>query len=234
VAISRHRACAFSVDRGRRMHYDCASTTAELHPDSSIRQSSMTAPAISRFPVPSLSDLPDDIRTRIEDVQAKAGFVPNVFLTLAHRPDEFRAFFAYHDALMLKEGGLSKAEREMIVVATSGANDCQYCIVAHGAILRVYAKNPYVADQVAVNYREADITARQKAMLAFALKVATRSAEIATEDFAALRTHGFSDEDIWDIGAIAAFFALSNRMAGLIAMRPNDEFYLLGRVPKAR
>ena len=192
-----------------------------------------TAP-ISRFSVPKLEDLPEDIRARILEVQAKAGFVPNVFLTLAHRPAEFRAFFAYHDALMLKEGGLSKADREMIVVATSGANDCQYCVVAHGAILRVYAKNPYVADQVAVNYREADITPRQKAMLAFALKVATRSSEIVAEDFTPLHVHGFSDEDIWDIGAIAAFFALSNRMAGLVAMRPNDEFYLLGRVPKGK
>lgn len=194
----------------------------------------MNAPALSRFPVPALSDLPDDIRTRIEEVQAKAGFVPNVFLALAHRPAEFRAFFAYHDALMLKDGALSKAEREMIVVATSGANDCQYCIVAHGAVLRVYAKNPYVADQVAVNYREADITPRQKAMLTFALKVAAKSAEIGDEDFVALRSHGFTDEDIWDIGAIAAFFALSNRMAGLLAMRPNDEFYLLGRVPRSK
>jgi len=167
-------------------------------------------------------------------VQEKAGFIPNVFLTLAHRPEEFRAFFAYHDALMLREGGLTKAEREMIVVATSGANDCLYCIVAHGAILRIYAKDPLVADQVAVNYRKADITPRQKAMLAFALKVAQRSADIADEDFATLRGHGFGDEDIWDIGAIAAFFALSNRMANLIAMRPNPEFFLLGRVPKAR
>ena len=192
----------------------------------------MTAPSISRYPVPRLEDLPEDIRARILEVREKAGFIPNVFLTLAHRPDEFRAFFAYHDALMLKEGGLSKAEREMIVVATSGANDCLYCIVAHGAILRVYAKNPLVADQVAVNYRKADITPRQKAMLAFALKVAQKSAEIVDEDFAALRAHGFSDEDIWDIGAIAAFFALSNRMANLIAMRPNDEFHVLGRVPR--
>jgi uncharacterized peroxidase-related enzyme len=187
---------------------------------------------ISRYPVPSLDAMPDDIRTRIIEVQQKAGFVPNVFLTLAHRPAEFRAFFAYHDALMLKEGGLTKAEREMIVVATSGANDCVYCIVAHGAILRVYAKNPFVADQVAANYRKADITPRQNAMLAFALKVALHSSEIGDEDFAALRVHGFTDEDIWDIGAIAAFFALSNRMANLIGMRPNDEFFLLGRVPK--
>ena len=189
-------------------------------------------PSISRYPVPQLADLPDDIRARILEVQEKAGFVPNVFITLAHRPDEFRAFFAYHDALMLKEGGLSKAEREMIVVATSGANDCLYCIVAHGAILRIYAKHPLVADQVAANYRKADITARQKAMLAFAMKVALRSVEIEDADFAALREHGFSDEDVWDIGAIAAFFALSNRMANLIAMRPNDEFYTMGRTSK--
>jgi uncharacterized peroxidase-related enzyme len=192
----------------------------------------MTAPSISRYPVPRLEDLPEDIRARMLEVQEKAGFIPNVFLTLAHRPEEFRAFFAYHDALMLKEGALSKAEREMIVVATSGANDCLYCIVAHGAILRVYAKNPLVADQVAVNYRKADITPRQKAMLAFALKVAQKSAEIVDEDFTALRAYGFSDEDVWDIGAIAAFFALSNRMANLIAMRPNDEFHVLGRVPR--
>jgi uncharacterized peroxidase-related enzyme len=189
---------------------------------------------ISRYPVPRLEDLPQDVRARIVEVQEKAGFVPNVFLTLAHRPDEFRAFFAYHDALMLKPGGLSKAEREMIVVATSGANDCVYCIVAHGAILRVYAKHPHVADQVAANYRKADITPRQKAMLAFALKVAQRSNEIVDEDFVALRAHGFGDEDIWDIGAIAAFFALSNRMANLISMRPNDEFFLLGRLPRSK
>ena len=194
----------------------------------------MNAAPISRYPVPKLEDLPDDIRARIVEVQEKAGFVPNVFVTLAHRPAEFRAFFAYHDALMLRDSGLSKAEREMIVVATSGANDCVYCIVAHGAILRVYAKNPHVADQVAANYRKADITPRQKAMLAFALKVALKSAEIGDDDFDALRPHGFTDEDIWDIGAIAAFFALSNRMANLIGMRPNDEFFLLGRLPKAR
>ena len=187
---------------------------------------------LSRYPVPKLDALPDDIRARILQVQEKAGFVPNVFATLAHRPDEFRAFFAYHDALMLKEGGLTKAEREMIVVATSGANDCLYCIVAHGALLRIYGKNPLVADQVAVNYRKADITPRQKAMLAFAMKVATNSAAIDDADFAALRDHGFGDEDIWDIGGIAAFFALSNRMANMISMRPNDEFYLLGRVPR--
>jgi len=192
----------------------------------------MNAPSISRYPVPELEELPEDIRARILEVQEKSGFVPNVFLVLARRPAEFRAFFAYHDALMAKEGGLTKAEREMIVVATSGANDCPYCVVAHGAILRIYAKNPFVADQVAVNYREADITPRQKAMLAFALKVALRSAEIGDDDFGALRAHGFSEEDAWDIGGIAAFFALSNRMAAVTRMRANDEFYLLGRVPK--
>jgi uncharacterized peroxidase-related enzyme len=168
------------------------------------------------------------------EVQEKAGFIPNVFLALAHRPDEFRAFFAYHDALMLRESGLTKAEREMIVVAVAGANDCLYCFVAHGAILRVYAKQPLVADQVGVNYREADITPRQKAMLAFALKVAEKSGEIDDPDFEALRVHGFADEDIWDIGNISAFFCLSNRMANLIALRPNDEFYALGRTPKVR
>jgi uncharacterized peroxidase-related enzyme len=193
----------------------------------------MSLPA-SRWPVPSLDGLPDDIRSRILAVQEKAGFVPNVFLALAHRPDEFRAFFAYHDALMEKEGGLTKAEREMIVVATSGANGCTYCVVAHGAILRIYAKNPRVADQVAVNYRKAEIAPRQQAMLAFALKVATDSAALADADYDAVRAHGYSDEDLWDIGAIAAFFALSNRMANLIAMRPNDEFYLMGRVPKPK
>ena len=187
---------------------------------------------ISRWPVPSLDSLPPDIRSRIDEVQQKAGFVPNVFLTLAHRPDEFRAFFAYHDALMLRDSGLTKGEREMIVVATSGANECVYCVVAHGAILRVYEKNPLVADQVATNYRKADISPRQRAMLAFALKVATDSKSIEPSDFEPLRVHGFSDEDIWDIGAIAAFFALSNRMANLISMRPNEEFYLLGRLPR--
>ena len=196
------------------------------------KSNAVVASAISRYPVPRLADLPDDIRARIVEVQDKAGFVPNVFITLAHRPDEFRAFFAYHDALMLKDGGLSKAEREMIVVATSGANDCLYCIVAHGAILRIYAKNPLVADQVAVNYRKADISPRQRAMLGFAMKVAVNSAAIDDTDFAALREQGFTDEDIWDIGAIAAFFALSNRMANMIAMRPNDEFYAMGRIPR--
>jgi uncharacterized peroxidase-related enzyme len=190
-------------------------------------------PPISRYPVPDLASLPSDIRDRIVAVQEKSGFVPNVFLTLAHRPEEFRAFFAYHDALMEKDGGLSKAEREMIVVATSGANDCHYCVIAHGAILRIRAKNPLVADQVAVNYRKADITPRQRAMLDFAMKVALDSGRVGDADFTALREHGFSEEDIWDIGAIAAFFALSNRMANMIGMRPNDEFYLLGRVPKS-
>jgi uncharacterized peroxidase-related enzyme len=190
------------------------------------------APPISRFPVPSLEALAPDLRSRILAVQEKAGFVPNVFLALAHRPDEFRAFFAYHDALMEKAGGLTKAEREMIVVATSGANQCQYCVVAHGAILRVRAKNPLLADQVAVNYRKADITPRQRAMLDFAMKVSQRSHEIADEDFPSLHAHGFSDEDIWDIAAISAFFALSNRMANMLSMRPNDEFYLMGRIEK--
>ena len=194
----------------------------------------MTALPISRYPVPALTDLPEDIRARSAAVQEKAGFVPNVFVTLAHRPDEFRAFFAYHDALMEKEGGLTKAEREMIVVATSGVNDCTYCVVAHGAILRIFARNPRVADQVAVNYRKAEITPRQKAMLAFAMKVATDSAGLAEADYDAARAHGFSDEDLWDIGAITAFFALSNRMANLVAMRPNDEFYLMGRVPREK
>ncbi|GAB4471198.1 MAG: peroxidase-related enzyme [Burkholderiaceae bacterium] len=191
-------------------------------------------PPISRYPVPELKDLPEDIRARILAVQEKSGFIPNVFLTLAHRPDEFRAFFAYHDALMEKQSGLTKAEREMIVVATSGANRCQYCVVAHGAILRIRAKNPLVADQVAINYRKADITPRQKAMLDFAMKVALDSGSIGDADFEALRAHGFSDEDIWDIGAVAAFFALSNRMANMIGMRPNDEFYSLGRVPASK
>jgi uncharacterized peroxidase-related enzyme len=193
----------------------------------------MSAPPISRYPVPALDTLPEDIRSRILAVQEKSGFVPNVFLTLAHRPDEFRAFFAYHDALMEKPGGLSKAEREMIVVATSSLNGCQYCVVAHGAILRIRAKQPMVADQVAINHRKADITPRQKAMLDFALKVAAESRQVGDEDFEHLRGHGFADEDIWDITAITAFFALSNRMANVIGMRPNDEFYLLGRLPKA-
>jgi len=192
----------------------------------------MTKPAISRFPVPSIDALPEDIRARLLAVQEKSGFVPNVFLTLAHRPDEFRAFFAYHDALMEKDGGLTKAEREMIVVATSGANQCQYCVIAHGAILRIRAKNPVIADQIAINYRKADITPRQRAMLDFAMKVALNAQTVGDDDFALLASHGFSDDDIWDIAAIAAFFALSNRMANVTAMRPNDEFYMMGRLPK--
>ena len=185
-----------------------------------------------RFPVPAIETLPEDIRARILAVQEKTGFVPNVFLTLAYRPEEFRAFFAYHDALMEKEGGLTKAEREMIVVATSSANQCQYCVIAHGAVLRIRAKNPLIADQIAVNYRKADITPRQRAMLDFAMKVSAAANTISEEDFAEVARHGFSDDDIWDIAAIAAFFALSNRMANVTAMRPNDEFYMMGRVPK--
>ena len=189
----------------------------------------MTAP-ISRYPTPDIAGLPQDIRDRILAVQEKSGFVPNVFLVLAHRPDEFRAFFAYHDALMEKKEGLTKAEREMIVVATSAANNCLYCVVAHGAILRIRAKNPLVADQVATNYRKADITPRQRAMLDLAMKVAVKSAEIEDADLEAARAAGFDDEEIWDIGAIAAFFAMSNRLANLTSMRPNEEFHLLGRV----
>ena len=190
---------------------------------------------ISRWPVPQLADLPEDMRTRILEVQAKAGFVPNVFLAFAHRPEEARAFFAWHDALLLKETGtLTKADREMIIVATSGANHCLYCVVAHGAILRVYSKQPQLADQVATNYLKADLSERQRAMLAFALKVCHDSANLVEADFAALKAYGFTDEDIWDIGAITALFGLSNRMANLISLRPNDEFYLLGRLPKAK
>jgi uncharacterized peroxidase-related enzyme len=192
----------------------------------------MTSPNAERFPTPDLAKLPDDIRTRILAVQEKSGFVPNVFLTLAYRPDEFRAFFAYHDALMDKDGGLTKAEREMIVVATSIANQCQYCVVAHGAILRIRAKNPLIADQIAANYRKADITPRQKAMLDFALKVSAEAHEVTDADFSNLAGHGFTNDDIWDIAAIAAFFGLSNRMANVTNMRPNDEFYLMGRLPK--
>lgn len=184
---------------------------------------------ISRFPVPELSELPDDIRERIEAVSAKSGFIPNVFLGFAHRPDEFRAFMAYHDVLMEKDSGLTKGERELIVVATSARNDCLYCVVAHGAIARIRMKNPLIADQVAMNYRKADLTERQKAMIEFAIKVCERSSEIVDADFDVLRGHGFSDEDIWDIGAIAAFFALSNRMANLTSMRPNAEFFGMGR-----
>ncbi|MBR0856837.1 peroxidase-related enzyme [Bradyrhizobium liaoningense] len=189
----------------------------------------MSAPVISRFPVPDIATLPADIRARIEAVQEKSGFVPNVFLTLAHRPDEFRAFFAYHDALMDRPGPITKAEREMIVVATSSANQCQYCVVAHGAILRVRAKNPLIADQVAVNYRKADITARQRAMLDFAMKVSARAYEVDDSDIQELRSHGFTEEDVWDIAAIAAFFGMSNRLANVTSMRPNDEFFAMGR-----
>jgi uncharacterized peroxidase-related enzyme len=195
-------------------------------------QEAMAQPDTNRFPAPTLDNLPEDIRTRILAVQEKSGFVPNVFLTLAYRPDEFRAFFAYHDALMDKDGGLTKAEREMIVVATSSANQCHYCVIAHGAILRIRAKNPQIADQIAINYRKADITPRQKAMLDFAMKVSTHAQSISEQDFAALADHGFSNDDAWDIAAISAFFALSNRMANVTGMRPNDEFYMMGRMPK--
>ncbi len=191
--------------------------------------------AISRYPVPELKDLPDDIRTRILEVQEKAGFVPNVFLALAHRPAEWRAFMAYHDALLIKDtGSLTKGEREMIIVTTSAHNQCLYCVVAHGAILRIYEKKPLIADQLAVNHRKADITARQRAMLDFAMKVCTASHTLEDSDFAALRGHGFSDDDAWDIGAITAFFGLSNRMANLSGMRPNDEFYVMGRLPRSK
>ena len=184
---------------------------------------------ISRFPVPDLANMPEDIRNRILAVQEKSGFIPNVFLVLAHRPDEFRAFFAYHDALMERPGNLTKAEREMIVVATSNANQCQYCVIAHGAILRIRAKNPLISDQVAINYRKADITERQKAMLDFALKVSRSAETVGEADFDVLKSHGFDEEDIWDIAGIAAFFALSNRMANVTAMRPNAQFYTMGR-----
>ena len=194
----------------------------------------MSEKPISRFPVPELNNLPEDIRETILAVQEKSGFVPNVFLALANRPDEFRAFFAYHDALMEKEGGLTKGEREMIVVATSAHNQCIYCVVAHGAILRIREKNPQLADQIASNYRKADITPRQKAMLDFALKVSKSSHEISKADIEDMRELGFSNDDIWDIGAISALFALSNRMANLTSMRPNDDFYLLGRIPKEK
>ena len=194
----------------------------------------MSEKAISKYPVPELADVPEDMRETMLAVQEKAGFIPNVFLTLAHRPDEFRAFIAYHDALMLRESGLSKAEREMIVVATSGVNRCQYCVVAHGAILRIYARNPRIADQVAVHHPKADITDRQKAMLDFSVKLARTPEAMSESDYQNLRDHGFSDEDIWDIGAITALFGLSNRMAHLTDMRPNDEFYLMGRVPPAK
>jgi len=185
--------------------------------------------AASRFPVPELSDMPGDIRERILAVQEKSGFIPNVFLVLARRPEEFRAFFAYHDALMDKPGNLTKAEREMIVVATSSLNQCQYCVVAHGAILRIRAKDPLVADQVATNYRKADITDRQKAMLDFALRVSTEAYAVSEADFETLAAHGFDAEDAWDIAAISAFFALSNRIANVTDLRPNAEFYAMGR-----
>ena len=186
-------------------------------------------PPITRYPLPALDQVPDDIRAKILEVQAKAGFVPNVFLSFAHRPDEFRAFFAYHDTLLEKKEGLTKAEREMIVVATSAVNHCHYCVIAHGAILRIRAKHPLLADQVAINYLNADLTPRQRAMLDFAVKVAERSHEVSDADIAALRAHGMTEDEIWDIGAIAALFALSNRMANLMALRPNAEFYTMGR-----
>ena len=185
---------------------------------------------ISRFPVPEINALPEDIKTRILEVQEKSGFIPNVFLALAHRPDEFRAFFSYHDALMNKESGLSKGEREMIVVATSGINECIYCVVAHGAILRIREKNSLIADQIATNYRKADISDRQLAMLDFAVKVSQDASVISKEDIQALASYGFSEQDVWDIGSIAAFFALSNRLANMANIRPNEEFYHMGRI----
>ena len=202
-------------------------------PSSPAAATTPTRP-ISRFPVPALEGLPDDVRRKILEVQEKAGFVPNVFLAFAHRPAEFRAFFAYHDALLLRESGLSKGDKEMIIVATSGINHCLYCVVAHGALLRIYEKNPLVADQVAVNHRKADITPRQRAMLDFAVKVTSESHLVGDADFAALREHGFDDEDAWDIAGIAALFGLSNRIANVSSMRPNDEFYLMGRVPRVK
>jgi uncharacterized peroxidase-related enzyme len=200
-----------------------ASTTGNL---------AMSQPIARRFPIPAIAELPEDIRSRLLAVQEKSGFIPNVFLTLAYRPDEFRAFFAYHDALMERDSGLTKAEREMIVVATSSANQCHYCVIAHGAILRIRAKNPQIAHQIAVNYRKADITPRQLAMLDFAMKVSAEAHKISEADFADIASHGFSDDEIWDIAAISAFFALSNRMANVTSMRPNDEFYMMGRLPK--
>ena len=193
----------------------------------------------ARYPAPDINDLPGDIKAKVLEVQEKAGFVPNVFLAFARRPAEWRAFFAYHDALMVpesvgRESGLSKGDREMIVTTTSAANSCLYCVVAHGAILRIYEKKPMVADQVAVNYRKADISPRQRAMLAFAMKVCLESDKVDDEDFAALAQHGFNDEDAWDIAAITAFFGLSNRMASFSGMQPNPEFYLMGRVPKPK
>ncbi len=189
----------------------------------------MTDHAISRYPIPDVEDLPEDLRELILGVQEKAGFIPNVFLTLAHRPDELRAFFKYHDAIMFRDSNLTKAEKEMIIVTTSSGNSCLYCVVAHGAILRIYAKNALIADQLATNHNKADITPRQKAMIDFALKVSNNAQEIGEADFDALKSHGFTEEDIWDIGAITAFFGLSNRMANLTSMRPNDEFFTMGR-----
>jgi uncharacterized peroxidase-related enzyme len=202
---------------------------AAFMPASPNRRIGLKQQLISRFPVPDIRNLPDDIRARIVAVQEKSGFVPNVFLLLARRPDEFRAFFAYHDALMDKPGNLTKAEREMIVVVTSSANQCQYCVVAHGAILRVRAKDALIADQLAVNYRKADVTERQKAMLDFAMKVAVKAYKVGDADIDILKAHGFDDEDAWDIAAIAAFFAMSNRLANVTDLRPNEEFYMLGR-----
>ena len=190
--------------------------------------------AVSRFPIPDLDSLPEDVRSRIVAVHDKAGFIPNVFLAWAYRPEEFRAFFAYHDALLEKEGGLTKAEREMIVVATSSLNHCHYCVIAHGAILRIRAKHPLIADQVAINYLNADLTPRQRAMLDFAMKVAGESHTVNEEDFARLKRHGLTDDEIWDIGSITALFALSNRVANLMALKPNAEFYTMGRVPGSR
>lgn len=193
----------------------------------------MNDAAISRFPIPKLADLPEDIQQRIQEVNDKAGFIPNIFLALAHRPAEFRAFFAYHDALMEKESpGLDLAEREMIVVATSARNQCQYCVIAHGAILRIRAKNPLIADQLATNYRKADISDRQRAMLDYAMKISRQAEEVNEQDHTSLRNHDFDDDDIWDIGAISAFFGLSNRIVNMSSMRTNDEFYLMGRVPR--
>lgn len=189
----------------------------------------MTSPAISRFDVPEFQSLPQDIQNRMTKIQEKAGFIPNVFLALSYRPDELRAFMAYHDSLILRDSGLSKAEKEMIIVATSAKNDCLYCVVAHGAILRIYAKDSKISDQIATDYTKADITEKQKVMLDFAVKTATNAAKISAVDLEQLRTYGFSENDIWDIGAITALFALSNRMASLAAMRPNDEFYTMGR-----
>ena len=189
----------------------------------------MNSNPISRFPIPDITELPGDVKKTTLAVQEKIGFIPNVFWTLAHRPEEFRAFMAYHDALMERDGGLSQADKEMIIVATSNDNGCQYCVVAHGAILRVRAKNPLIADQVAVNYRKADITPRQKAMIDFAMKVSKEAQAISDANFDVLRSHGFDDEDIWDIAGITAFFGLSNRMANFTSMRPNDEFFALAR-----